>query len=316
MTLLASFVCLLWRYTQRDDIAVGSLIANRNHIQVERLIGMFANTIVLRTDLSGDPTFSELLQRVRHVTLDAYRNQDLPFEEVLRALHVSRSADRNTLFQVMFVLQNAAPKAPALAGLETNFVDVDTDTSQFDLKLELVAADGNLVGWLEYSTDLFEATTMMHMASNFEALLAAIVDNPEERISRLTLLSAEERNRVLIDWNDTQTNFGRLRTFSARFARQAERTPHAIAVSAGQVRLSYRELARRASAIAERLVQEGVGRDVVVVLLAERSVDFLAAMVGVQWAGGAFLPLNPGYPSARLAQIVRQSGTPLVLAGR
>ncbi|HKH00998.1 MAG TPA: condensation domain-containing protein, partial [Bradyrhizobium sp.] len=181
MTLLAAFQCLLFRYTEHDDVAVGSLIANRNQIQIERLMGMFANTIVLRTDLSGDPTFSDVLRRVRQVTLDAYRNQDLPIEEILQVLQVSRSMDRNTLFQVMFILQNASPRTPALPELSVRFVDVNPDTARFDLLLELVDTDERLCGWLEYSTDLFDPATMARMAAHLETLLEAIVANPEER---------------------------------------------------------------------------------------------------------------------------------------
>ena len=164
-----------------------------------------------------------------------------------------RSMDRNALFQVMFVLQNASPRAPALPGLSVQFVDVDPGIARFDLMLELIDADEHLSGWLEYSTDLFEAATMARMAAHLRTLLEAIVANPEERISRLALLPAEERRRILVDWNDTQTNFGRLRHFF-RTVRQAGRA-HAGRHGgvAGQVRLSYRELARRSSAIADRL---------------------------------------------------------------
>ena len=316
MSLLAAFQCLLYRYTEHDDVAVGSVIANRNQIQIERLIGMFANTIILRTDLSGDPKFSEVLRRVRQVTLDAHRHQDLPIEEILQALQASRSIDRNTLFQVMFILQNPSPGAPAFPGLSVNFLDVDPGIARVDLLLELIEADERLGGWLEYSTDLFEAATMARMAEHLQTLLEAIIANPEERISRLPLVPAGEQRRVLIDWNDTKTSFRRLGTFSERFAKQAERTPNAIAVSEGRIRLSYRELARRSSAITDRLVMEGVGPDVVVVLLSERGCDSLAAMIAVQRAGGAFLPLGPNIPPARLAQIIQHSRTPLVLAGR
>jgi amino acid adenylation domain-containing protein len=314
MTLLAAFQCLLYRYTQHDDIAVGSLIANRNQVQLERLVGMFANTIVLRTDLTGNPSFSEVLRRVRQVTLDAYRNQDLPIEEILKVLRVSRNTDRNTLFQVMFILQNASPRVPKLPELSVHFVDVDPGTARFDLMLELIDADERLAGWLEYSTDLFEAPTIARMAAHFRTLLEAIVANPEERISRLPLLSERERKRILVDWNQTRTGFGRFHTFFERFARQTARTPGATAVSTTRVRLSYRELARRASAMAYRLALEGVGPDVVVILLAKRDVDFLAAMIAVHQAGGAFLPLDPAFPGARLAQIVQHSRAPVVLA--
>jgi amino acid adenylation domain-containing protein len=315
MTLLAAFQCVLYRYTEHDDVAVGSLIANRNQLQIERLIGMFANTVVLRTDLSGDPKFSELLTRVRQVTLDAYRNQDVPIEKILQGLQVSRSPDRNALFQVMFILQTAASRAPALGEVSVNFVDLDPGIARFDLMLELFDADERLGGWFEYSTDLFDAATMTRMAAHLRTLLEAIVANPEERISQLPLLPPRERRRILVDWNGTRTSFDRFRTFSECFAKQTERTPDAVAVSAGQVRLSYRELALRGSAITDRLAREGIGPDVVVILLAERGVDFLAAMIAVQRAGGAFLPLDPTFPAARLTQIIQHSRTPLVLAG-
>ena len=315
MTLLGAFQCLLQRYTAHDDVAVGSAIANRNQIELERLMGMFANTIVLRTDLAGDPKFSEVLRRVRQVTLDAHRNQDLPFEEVLRALQTSRSIDRNTLFQVMFILQNPSMKAPAFPGLSLRFMDMDPGIARVDLLLELMEEEERLGGWLEYSTDLFDAATMARMAAHLQTLLEAIVADPEQRISRLCLLPADERKRVLIDWNDSRAAARRPGAFYEQFARQAERAPEAIAVSMGRLQLSYRELARRSSAIADRLAAEGVDRDVVVILLAERGIDFLAAMIAVQRAGGAFLPLGPKVPPARLTQIIRHSRTPLVLAG-
>jgi non-ribosomal peptide synthetase component F len=293
MTLLAAFQCLLHRYTQHADIAVGSLIANRNQIQIEQLMGMFANTIVLRSDLSGDPTFSEVLRRARQVTLDAYRNQDIPVEEILRVLQVSRSMDRNALFKVMFILQSASAGTPTLPGLSGHFVDVDPGTAQFDLTLEFVDTDDRLCGWLEYNTDLFDPATVARMAAHLQTLLAAIAANPEALISRLPLLPKRERRRVLFDWNDTETSLGRPRTFCQRFAAQAERTPDAIAVSCGQARLTYRELAHRSAAMADRLSQVGVGHNTLVILFTERTVDFPAAMIAVQRAGGAFLPLDP-----------------------
>jgi amino acid adenylation domain-containing protein len=315
MALLAAFQCLLSRYTQRDDIAIGSVIANRNQIEIERLIGMFANTIVLRTDLSGDPTFSEVLRRVRHVTLDAYRNQDLPFEEVLRSLELPRSVDRNALFQVMFILHNPGPTAPALPGLSVRFADADPGIARVDLMLELIDAPEGLHGWFEYSTDLFEAASMRRMAVHLQNLLQAAVADPRRRISRLPLLGSGECKQVLVDWNETQSNFGPHVTLWERFAKQVKRTPDATAVSARQARLSYGELAHRSSGLADRLMTYGVGPDVVVILLAERSPDLLAAMIAVNRAGGAFLSLDPTIPPARLAHILQQSRTPLVLTG-
>jgi amino acid adenylation domain-containing protein len=313
MTLLAAFQCLLCRYTQHDDIAVGSLIANRNQIEIERLIGMFANAVVLRTDLSGDPTFSEVLRRVRQVTLDAYRNQELPIEEILQALRVPRSLDRNPLFRVMFILQKASSTRLALHGLSARSINADPGIARSDLLLELIDEDGRLGGWLEYSTELFEASTIKRMAAHFRTLLESIVANPEQRISRLPLLPVAERRQVVVDWNQTGARLRPLSTFSERFDRQVKRIPDAVAVSVGRVRLSYLELASRASAIAGRLCREDVRRDEVVVLFAERGIDFLAAMIAVQRAGGAFLPLDVTMPAARLAQIIQHSGARVVL---
>ena len=313
MTLLAAFQVLLHRYTNHDDIAVGSLIANRNQVDIERLIGMFANTIVLRTDLSGDPPFSEALGRVRQVTLDAYRNQDVPIEEALRSVQLSRAVDGSAWFQAMLLLQNTA--SPNLKGVSARFLDIDPGTARCDLTLELIPAGEGLTGWFEYSTDLFDPATIARMATHWRTLLEAVVANPQERISRLSILPAEERRRVLIEWND-RTNGVRLGTFSERFARQAERAPNAIAVSTANERLTYRELAQRASAIAVHVAAAGLGRNMVVVLLARRSIDLLAAIIGVQQAGAAFLPLDPSFPAARRAHIIAHSRTPLVLVGQ
>jgi amino acid adenylation domain-containing protein len=313
MTLLAAFQCLLYRYTHHEDIGVGSLIANRNQIEIERLIGMFANAIVLRTNLSGDPTFSELLRRVQQTTLDAYRNQDLPIEEIFRALQVPRSLDRNALFQVMFILQKHSSRGLSLSGLSANFVRVDPGVARCDLLLELIEEDGRLGGWLEYSTDLFEARTVTRMAAHFRTLLESIVADPEQRISLLPLLPISEWKQVVAGWDKTTTGPPRFDSFSERFDRQVEYTPNASAVSIGRARLSYLELASRVSAIAGRLYREDLRRDEVVILLAERGIEFLAAMIAVQRTGGAFLPLDPTLPAARLAQIIQHSAARVIL---
>lgn len=314
MTLLAAFQCLLCRYTQHYDIAVGSLTANRNHLEIERLIGMFANTVVLRTDLSGDPTFREVLRRVRGVTLDAYRNQELPIEEVLRALRLPRSADRNPLFRVMFILQKASPRRVALHGLSVRATDQDPGISRSDLVLELIDEDSNLSGWLEYSNELFEAGTIKRMATHFRTLLESIVANPDHSISRLQLLPVAERKKVVGKWNQTKTKLSPFDNFVECFANQVGRTPAGMAVSFGPFRLSYLELARRASDITGRLCRERVRRNDIVVLFAERGIDFLAAMIAVQQAGAAFLPLDPTMPPLRLAKIIQHSAARLVLA--
>jgi len=313
MVLLAAFQCLLFRYTHHDDIAIGSLIANRNQMHSENLMGMFSNTVVLRTDLSGDPTFLEILDRVRQVTLDAFENQDLPIEEALKALRISRNANHHALLGVIFKFQNAPLRAPFLPQAKTRFVDVSLGVAHHDLALELIDSGQRIHGWLEYNTDLFEAATMKRIAMHFATLLEAAIAHPEKRISHPPLLSTAERRRILFDLNDTHTSERRGGGFWQRFSKQADDTPDAVAVSIGVQRETYRELARRSSAIARVLVESGIDRNAIVVLCATRGVNFLAALTAVQRARGAFLPLDPSLPAARLAQIIEHSGTSLVL---
>lgn len=316
MTLLAAFQCLLFRHTGHEDVATGSLIANRNQIESERLIGLFANTLILRNDFGGDPSFGEVLRRVRQVTLDAYRNQDLPIEEVLRALQVARRTDGNPLFRIMFILQNASIEAARFPGLSTRRIEIDPKVARFDITLELVEADGRFTGFFEYATDLFDAATIEGMAGQFKALLKAAIANPEQHISRLALLAEAERRQLLAQGRGARVNFGKRGNLSERFDARAKTTPNAIAVSDGHASLTYRELARRSEAMAGWLAREGIGAESVVALLAERGPDLLAAMIGVQRAGAAFLNLDPEQPPARLATILGSSCARVLLAGR
>ncbi|MFT4115508.1 amino acid adenylation domain-containing protein [Bradyrhizobium sp.] len=316
MALLAAFQCLLFRHTGHEDVATGSLIANRNQIESERLIGLFANTLILRNDFGGDPSFSEMLRRVRQVTLDAYRNQDLPIEEVLRALQVARRSDGNPLFRIMFILQNASIEAARFSGLSTRRLEVDPQVARFDITLELVEADGRFTGFFEYATDLFDAATISEMAVQFQTLLKAIVRDPEQRISRLPLLTATERRKLLAQGHGAPVNFTARGNPHERFALQARKTPNAVAVSDGRSSLSYRELARRSEAIGRWLAREGVGAETVVALLADRGPDLLVAMIAVQRVGAAFLNLDPDQPPARLATILGSSCARLLLTAR
>lgn len=316
MTLLAAFQCLLFRHTAHEDVATGSLIANRNQIESERLIGLFANTLILRNDFAGDPSFGEMLRRVRQVTLDAYRNQDLPIEEVLRALQVARRTDGNPLFRIMFILQNASIEAARFPGLVTRRLEVDPKVARFDITLELVEADGRFTGFFEYATDLFDAATIEGMANQFKTLLKAAIAHPEQRVSRLPLLTEAECRQLLAQGRGVPANLTGRGNLCERFDRQAKKTPHAIAVSDGHASLTYRELARRSQAVAHWLAHEGVGAETVVALLAERGPDLIAAIIGVQRAGAAFLNLDPEQPPARLATILGSSCAQVLLTGR
>lgn len=316
MTLLTVFQCLLFRHTSHEDVATGSLIANRNQIESERLIGLFANTLILRNDFGGDPSFGEMLRRVRQVTLDAYRNQDLPIEEVLRALQIARRSDGNPLFRIMFILQNASIEAASFLGLSAQRLEIDPKVARFDITLELVEADGRFTGFFEYATDLFDAATIDGMAAQFKTLLKAVIANSEQRISRLPLLNQAERRQLLGQGRGVPANFTTRGNLSERFERQARTTQNAIAVTDGHAFLSYRELARRSQSVARWLVREGVGAESVVALLADRGPDLLAAMIGVQRAGAAFLNLDPDQPPARLTTILGSSCARMLLTGR
>ncbi|WP_409363512.1 amino acid adenylation domain-containing protein [Bradyrhizobium liaoningense] len=316
MTLLTAFQCLLFRHTGHEDVATGSLIANRNQIETERLIGLFANTLILRNDFSGDPSFGEMLRRVRQVTLDAYRNQDLPIEEVLRALQVGRSRDGNPLFQVMFILQNASIEAAHFLGLSTRRLEIDPLVARFDITLELVEADGRFSGFFEYATDLFDAATMARMAAQFKTLIKAAIADPGQPISRLPLLSPGEQRQLRSEGSGAIADFTRRGNFAERFARQARQTPDAVAMSGAGVAVTYRELARRSQSIARWLAQEGVGAEDVVALLADRGPGLLAAMIAVQQVGAAFVSLDPDQPPGRLATILGSSCARVLLASR
>jgi amino acid adenylation domain-containing protein len=316
MTLLSGFQCLLHRYTSHDDVAVGSLVANRNQAQLENVVGPFANTVVLRTDLSGDPLFSEVLSRVRGIALDALHHQEVPFERVVEALNPPRRLNRNALFHVMFVYQNARPTAPRLCALESVILPIDPKFARFDLVLELTECDGRLEGFLEYSTYLFEQATIDRMVRHLRRLLEGVARDPEVPISSLPMLSLRERGELLTRWQGKTSGQPDNRSLCRLFERQARRTPEATAVSQKGSRLSYRDLDMRSVRIAAGLVAAGVGPDSVVILCAERGIDFLVAMLAILRAGGAFLPLEPGLPVDRQAQILEKSLAPLVVSDK
>ena len=301
MTLLAAFRTLLYRYTGQWDILVGSPIANRNRAEIERLIGFFVNTLVLRIDLSGNPTFRELLCRVREVTLEAYAHQDLPFEKLVEELQPERDMSRNPLFQVVFALQNVLVEAPALPGLTVSPVEVHNGTAKFDLTLELWERPEGFCGRLEYDTGLFDATTISRLLGNFQTLLEGIVANPDQCLVDLPVLGEAERRRLLVEWNDTEVEYSRDRCIHELFEAQVERTPDAVAVIFEGQHLTYRELNRRANQLAHYLRELGVGPGVLVGLCVERSLEMVVGILGVLKAGGAYVPLDPAYPRERLA---------------
>jgi amino acid adenylation domain-containing protein len=313
MTLLAAFQTLLYRYTNQEDICVGSPIANRNRREIEPLIGFFVNTLVLRTDLSDNPSFQQLLGRVRKVALDAYAHQDLPFETLVEQLQPERSLSHTPLFQVMFSLQKAATEPLALPGLKLDLLEVDIGIAQFDLSLSMEETEQGLKGRLEYSTDLFDAATIARTIGHFHTLLEGIVTAPERPISELPLLSAAERHQLLVEWNETGTEYPQDKCIHQLFEEQSLRTPDAVAVVFENQQLTYRELNSRANKIARHLQKLGVGPEVSVGICVERSLEMVVGLLGVLKAGGAYLPLDPAYPQERLAFMLKDAQVSILL---
>ncbi|HEU4834641.1 MAG TPA: amino acid adenylation domain-containing protein, partial [Pyrinomonadaceae bacterium] len=306
MTLLAVWQVLLHRYSGQKDIVVGADVANRNRAETERLIGFFVNMLVLRTNLSGDPTFLELLKRVKEVCLGAYAHQDLPFEKLVEELQPERSLNHSPLFQVLFVLQNAPMGTLELPGLRLSMVERERDEAQFDLILDMQEEEGKLCGTLRYNTDLFEADTIKRMVGHFETLLAAVVADPLQQLSTLPLLTEVEAQQ-LAEWNNPAREYPRDTCIHQLFEAQVERNPAAVALIFEDRRLSYRELNCRANQLAHYLRSLGVGPEVCVGLCMERSVDLIVALVAILKAGGAYVPLDASYPLERLGFMIEDA---------
>ena len=313
MTILAAFQIVLSRYAAQHDVAVGVPVANRRRREFESLIGFFVNTLVLRTNLAGDPTFRELLGRVREVSLGAYAHQDVPFEMLVERLQPVRDGGGTPLFNVLFVFQNAPEVDLELPGLKIEQLDVETGTAKFDLMLSLEESDGRLRGVFEYSTDLFDGSTIQRMLGHFETLLKGIVQYPERRVSELPLLKAEEEREFIVEWNRTAAEFPRTRCIQDLFFEQATRTPDEAAVVCGGECLTYRELDHAASRLAHSLRREGVGPESVVAVATERSTRMAVAVLAVLKAGAAYLPLDPEYPHDRLSFMLEDTRATVVL---
>lgn len=313
MTLLAAFQTLLYRYTGNHDIIVGSPIAGRNRTELEGLIGFFANTLVLRTDVSGNPSFRQLLGRVRKVALEAYAHQDLPFERLVEELQPERNFSHSPLFQLMFALQNAPATALGLRGLTVNPLRVERETATFDLSLLMIEERGGLKGTIEYNTDLFDGTTIGRMACHFQTLLEGITRNPDQRLSDLPVLTEAERQRLLVEWNDSKREYPKDKCIHQLFEAQVERTPEAVAVVFGKDQLTYGELNARANQLAHYLSKLGVGPETVVGICLERSLEMMAGILGVLKAGGAYVPLDPTYPADRIGFMLLDSQASVLL---
>ena len=313
MVLLAAFKVLLFRHAGQQDIIVGVPIAGRNKPEIENVIGLFVNMLAVRTDLSGNPTFRELLVRVREVAVGAYEHQDLPFEKLVEVMQPERDTSYSPLFQVMFHLANTSTPSFNLPGLMLTPLDADTGTSKFDLTLDLVESSTGLKGWIDYSTDLFDHVTIQRLSERFQTLLQSVIADPETLISSLALLSPAEQNQLVVRLNDTAADFPHAPCLHQIFEDQVEQTPDAVAVTFEGQTLTYAELNRRANQLAHRLIKLGIGPEVPVAICMERSLDLPIALMAVFKAGGAYVPLDPAYPRERLAFMLEQTSAPVVL---
>ncbi|NEQ67784.1 MAG: amino acid adenylation domain-containing protein, partial [Symploca sp. SIO2D2] len=307
MTLLAAFNTLLYRYSGQEDIVVGTPIANRNRSEMEPLIGFFINTLVLRTQLAGNQKFTEVLEQVRQVSLDAYAHQDLSFEQLVEALQPQRSLSHTPIFQVMFALQNAPMEPLELPGMTFKWLPLESEIAKFDWFLSLEETESGLSGFWEYNRDLFEPATIRRAIGHLKTLLAAIANNSQMRVDQLPLLSNSENHQLLVEWQDTQVSYPQNKCIHQLFEEQVERNPDAVAVVFEEEQLTYRELNEQANQLANYLHSVGVGLEVLVGIYMERSVAMVVGLLGILKAGGAYVPLDPDYPSERLAYILDNS---------
>ncbi len=319
MTLLAAFQTLLFRLTGQQDIVVGTPIAGRTQIELEGLVGFFVNTLAIRCDLSGDPTFWDLLERVRNTALEAYAHQELPFDRVVEALQPERSLSYSPIIQVLFVLQNILPALPVqeASALSLEYVNLPTETAKFDLTLTLwkEAEEGGLTGALEYNTDMFERATIMRWSKHLQTLLGSIAADPNQHISALPLLSKAEQQRILGERSIANTSHASAQCIHHLFEAQVEQAPHAIAlVSPEGEKLEYAELNRRANRLAHYLAKMHVGPEGRVGIYMERSINLIVGVLAILKAGAAYVPLDPAYPSERTGYILADAGVSALLA--
>ena len=313
MTLYGAFATLLYRYSGQADILIGSPIANRNHSEIENLIGFFVNTLVLRTDFADNPSFKDLLARVKETTLQAYKHQNVPFEKIVDALQPQRSLSHSPLFQVFFVLQNAPKSKLELPGVTWNKLEIKNTTTKFDLSLSLTETEAGLLGEWEYNTDLFDRNTIESLAGNFQHLLEAIIKNPSQKVGEINILSEAERDRILNQWNDTATDYPQDKCIHQLFTEQVAKNPEEIAIVFEDRQLTYRELDRKANLLAAYLQSWGVKPEVLVGIYIERSLEMIIGLLGILKAGGAYVPLDPEYPQERLDYMVEDSGIAVIL---
>jgi amino acid adenylation domain-containing protein len=313
MSLLAAFNILLYRYTDQEDILIGSPIANRNRAELEGMLGLFVNTLVLRNNLSGNPSFRQLLHRVREVTLDAYAHQDLPFEMLVEELQPERDLSRNPLYEVMFVLQNTPGSVEEASDLTLRTLEFDSGTAQLDIFLSMSESEERLTGCLEYNTDIFDSTTISQFINNFQTLLENIIANPEQHLSELSLLNASEQEE-LFKLNQTRADYSQDISLHQLFEQQVELTPLSVALISDSEKITYLQLNHRVNQLAHYLNKQGVTKETLVALCLERDLDMVVGILAILKAGGAYIPLDPSYPVERLNFMLSDSQALLLIS--
>jgi amino acid adenylation domain-containing protein len=313
MTLLAAFKTLLYRYTAQEDLIVGCPMLNRRLPEIENLLGSFVNTVALRTNYAGSPSFRESLRRVRETCVNAFAHQDFPFEKLVEELQLQRDVGRNPIFQVMFAFQNNSVPALDLAELRSEIVETEGGMTKFDLTFSLIDTEHGIGGHIEYSTDLFNRDTIERMAQHFQTLLESIAIDPDQSITMLPILTEAERHQVLVEWNHTIANYPKDKCVHELFEAQVERTPDAVAVRYEGQQLTYLELNHCSNQLAHYLISIGVGAEKLVGIGLERSITMVVGLLGVLKAGGSYVPLEPSYPKERVIFMIKEAQLSLVL---
>ncbi|MDJ0730539.1 MAG: amino acid adenylation domain-containing protein [Crocosphaera sp.] len=314
MTLLATVNTLLYRYSHQEDIIVGTPIAGRNEKKTRDLIGCFINTLALRSDLSGNPTFKELLKRVRQVALGAFRHLDTPFEKLVETLKPERQLNISPIFQVLFSFQNTPSPQLSLPELTITSLDIQRGTAMLDLIVEIKETPSGLTIWFDYDRQLFTSATIQGMLNHFKVLLKGIIDNPQQNIGYLPLLTEAEQQQILIKWNQTLRNYPQSKCIHQLFEEQVEKTPNAVAVVFEEQELTYKELNDQANQLGHHLRELGIKPENLVGICVERSLELVVAILGTLKAGGAYVPLEPTYPLDRLDNIIKTSEMSVVIA--
>ncbi|HEX8474391.1 MAG TPA: amino acid adenylation domain-containing protein, partial [Pyrinomonadaceae bacterium] len=325
MVMLAAFKVLLSRYSGQEDILVGTGIANRRSREMEGMLGMIINTVVMRTDLSGNITFRELLKRVRQVCLDAYAHQDMPFEKLVEELQPQRSLSYMPLFQVFFGFLDTPMRNMELPGLTLELMEAHNNSAKFDLNVIFILhaeqrigitddpVSHEITGLFEYNTDIFKDETITRLVRHYQTLLESVVANPEQPLADLELLPPDERHLMLNEWNQTAKDYSQDKCIHQLFERQVEKSPDAAAVIFEDVELTYTELNRRANQLAHQLRALGIKRGDYVAILAERSLEMVVSVLGITKAGAAYVPLDPAWPEDRLRWMLSSLGVKCIL---